>query len=63
MNNTEMLPSNNQEKGPERNKFDEAARVFGYLDDHPGVGFILAGACTAGGLSALAYYGGKLLSA
>ncbi|WP_255347444.1 hypothetical protein [Butyrivibrio sp. WCE2006] len=41
MNNTEMIPNDNQSQYPEKDRLRDAERVLNYLEDHPGTGFIL----------------------
>lgn len=57
--------SNNEimEASREVDYLKEAGRAFDYLENHPGVGMIAGGTLTAGGITALVYYGSKLLSA
>ncbi|WP_026509219.1 hypothetical protein [Butyrivibrio sp. LC3010] len=62
MNNTEMIPNDNQSQYPEKDRLRDAERVLNYLEDHPGTGFILGGTFTAGGIGAMIYYGSKLIT-
>ena len=59
-NNNVSVPEN-ADSGRERDYLKDAGRVFNYLDEHPGVGFIAGGTLTAGGIGALVYYGSKLV--
>ena len=42
---------------------DNAQRVIGLLDEHPEIGVTVGGVSIAGGITAVIYYGSKLLKA
>ena len=62
MNNNEMIIQDQQVVSEGRDYLKDAGRVFDYLEEHPGVGFMAGGTFAAGGIGALIYYGSKLLN-